>query len=120
MLVSVVAAEKCRIAEDCAGFGPLLTVALGLGIRAEGLWACERNAALLPVLQRRGYSCIFPDMLQREFHPGCFHATDMFGKSRQFGAADQLDIYLAGTSCRPWTRQGVRQGCSDRECTRPT
>lgn len=104
-----------RVAEDCAGFGPCMAALSAMGVACEGVWASEINRRLHTTLEGQGYSCILCDVNQRDFQPSSFTSTDAGGVQRAFGKIDDVDIFLAGVSCRPWSMHGSRRGWSHPE-----
>ena len=101
-------------AEDCAGLGPVSYVLRELrehfGFKSSLLFACDSNPVCQTLLRRDGQAChVLKDMNVRLFRDASLVSKDIDNKQVQINARG-LDLYFAGTSCKPFSSKGQRLG----------
>lgn len=90
-----------RVASDCSGINCPLAALSAAGVRYEELWYSDtcRHAQRVAAANRKtaGARCrVYDDMLQRDH-----------------GELPQVDLYVAGPPCQPFSTMGARNGTRD-------
>lgn len=110
------------MATDCSGLGvPELAMRMLLqetakNIGLKHLWACDIFKPAQDVLRSLGVAHnLLPDVNERHFNmkTGRIFSKDTSGILRAFTKDDNLDVYIAGFLCTPFTSNGQQGGWAD-------
>ena len=105
-----------RMATDCSGIGVPEIAMQMMGQRTGGavdhMWTCDVFKPSQKWLQGlMGEHTLLADMMERSFDitSGAFTATDIKGNQHTFKKDCNIDVYVCGFMCTPFTRNGTRQ-----------
>ena len=106
-----------RVATDCSGLGcaevSLQTIAAVHGGSVHHVFSCDVWSGSQRRLQSIGMEAILKDMNMRVWNEGTLTTKDLEGKVRIYGRSDNLDIYVCGFMCTPFTPNGQRKEWAD-------
>ena len=109
------------MATDCTGLAtPELMWKLACMLKknlpkAEHVWTCDISPASRKWIREAlgAETLILADLCARKFQPGAFIAQDIYGETVQMSREQaDLDIYIAGFMCSPFSSAGEREGWS--------
>ena len=107
------AGKPLRVATDCTGLGcaevSLQTIATVQGGCIHQVFACDVWSGSQRWLQSIGMKVILKDMNMRVWHEGSLTTKDLGGKVCTYGRSDNVDIYVCGFMCTPFTPNGQRK-----------
>ena len=106
-----------RVATDCTGLGcaevSLQAIAAAQGGCLHHVFSCDVWSGSQRWLQAIGMKTILRDMNMRVWNEGTMTTRDLGGKARTFRMSDEIDIYVCGFMCTPFTPNGQRKEWAD-------
>ena len=109
--------KPLRVATDCSGLGcaevGLQNIAAAQRGSIHHVFSCDVWSASQRWLQSIGMEAILKDMNTRVWHEGSLSTKDIGGKVRTYSRSDNIDIYVCGFMCTPFTPNGQRKEWAD-------
>ena len=113
------AGRPLRVATDCTGWAvaavSLQTLAATLGVDIHIVFACDIWSGSRHCLQTFGIQPIWADMNTRVWNKeaGLIATRDIHGNAIQISTKDDIDLYVCGFMCTPFTPNGRRKDWAD-------
>ena len=113
------AGRPLRVATDCTGLAvaevSLQTLAATLGADIHTVFACDIWSGSRHWLQTLGIQPILADMNTRVWNKeaGRITTRDIHGNAIQISTKDDIDLYVCGFMCTPFTPNGRRKEWAD-------
>lgn len=107
-----------RVASDCSGLGTpeLALKAYGAvyGVKCKSVFCCDVLPASRRFLQQNlDADVLLADMTERLHQPGSISALDLDGRRVLVPRQADIDLYVAGTMCTPFSPKGAQKGFQD-------
>ena len=106
-----------RVATDCSGLGcaevSLQTIAAVQGGCLHHVFSCDVWSGSQRWLKSIGMKVILRDMNMRIWKNGTMTTRGLGGEVRTYARSDNVDIYVCGFMCTPFTPNGQRKEWSD-------
>ena len=111
------AGRPLHVATDCSGLGcaevSLRTIAAVQGGRIHHVFSCDVWSGSQRWLESIGMKTILRDMNMRIWNRGTMTTKDLEGKVCIYRRSDNIDIYVCGFMCTPFTPNGQRKEWAD-------